>query len=566
MIRKALLVGVSNYEGKLSPLKTPISNIKAIEKILKSNELGCFDNDNVHILTNPDYDDFRDGLSSFFVKPPKGDSLFLLYFSGHGYRDPIGDFYLIPTAAKSEIGNTSIDPDHSKCISSTLLVKYLTELYRDSQRKANVIIILDCCFGESLKQNYLDIVKDIKPKFALLSASGFDEYAFETETVNLSLFTGFIVNGIESGDVDNTSSGEVTVENLYDYLVKSSENFNKNSKEGKIKIDPKIYPSDESIRKLVVIPKLIALSGKDKYLKAVRMRISASKPSNLDWLALETIESAMIANGEITKDEADKIKYEVRSPYRNSKNKEDRFKRFLRNMEIQDYENNHQLIDSVANNLNISNVDDIKKSILKERLEKERNADELKLILQELFVIEKNICEQEIMPIIGELCSFIDFSEDELYEMGKIKREELNRYEKKLEKYSQIYIALHNHHPLSVENIATLKILKEKLGLREEDVKKIQAILESQNNASKESESQNNAKKESQNNAKKESQNNAKKESQNNAKKETEFNLGLIKKFIYKNGNMFLIAMFFGVIILIVSSNLISRKVETEKK
>jgi hypothetical protein len=224
--RYALLVANWNYaDTKLPRLSSPLQDVAALENILRSKEIGFFDD--VQIATNVSSRDMRETLEHFATSKARED-LLLIYFSGHGVRDSVGSFYLAAVDTKTDsLRATGIDPT------------FLQSLLNDTTSKKK-ILLLDCCFaGAVLKGFQFKAAPNVAPQdivgqkdtfegelgLGVITATGSVTFAFEQggsaptrgERVS-SVFTKYLVHGLQTGVVGDSSSDIVRLDDLYDYL------------------------------------------------------------------------------------------------------------------------------------------------------------------------------------------------------------------------------------------------------------------------------------------------------------------------------------------------------------
>ncbi|MEQ8999022.1 MAG: tetratricopeptide repeat protein [Coleofasciculus sp. B1-GNL1-01] len=216
MAKLALLIGISQYEFGLDPLPGSIKDVQAMEKVLRHPERGGFDA--VEVITNPDPQQMREKIEALFADCHK-DDLLLLYFSGHGITDNRGKLYLTsPTTKKTRLAATAIPSDfvHSLMLTSP-------------SRKQ--VMILDCCFSGAFAKGMT-----AKADAAVLTSSGLLEYS--QSGTDLSLYTRFLVEGMETGAADLNKDGIISVDELHEY---AKEKIVQCSTE----IKPEIYPFKE---------------------------------------------------------------------------------------------------------------------------------------------------------------------------------------------------------------------------------------------------------------------------------------------------------------------------------
>jgi len=216
MAKLALLIGISQYEFGLDPLPGSIKDVQAMEKVLRHPERGGFDV--VEVITNPDPQQMREKIEALFADCHK-DDLLLLYFSGHGITDNRGKLYLTsPTTKKTRLAATAIPSDFVHSL-----------MFTSPSRKQ--VVILDCCFSGAFAKGMT-----AKADAAVLTSSGLLEYS--QSGTDLSLYTRFLVEGMETGAGDLNKDGIISVDELHEY---AKEKILQCSTE----IKPEIYPFKE---------------------------------------------------------------------------------------------------------------------------------------------------------------------------------------------------------------------------------------------------------------------------------------------------------------------------------
>lgn len=213
----ALLVGNDDYEDtKLRDLAVPLPDVRALQTVLERTDISAFDR--VDTMINPPLSDVQRAVAALFAKRNR-DDLVLLYFSGHGVRDAAGHLYLA-------LRETEFDLLPGTSVSSTFLKEVM-----DKSRSRRQILILDCChsgaFGRGAK-SATGAVAVTEATFevqgygrAVLTSSGETQLSFEGDQIigdtNRSLFTHYLVEGLESGKAAPEGEETITVEQLYQY-------------------------------------------------------------------------------------------------------------------------------------------------------------------------------------------------------------------------------------------------------------------------------------------------------------------------------------------------------------
>jgi (p)ppGpp synthase/HD superfamily hydrolase/tetratricopeptide (TPR) repeat protein len=195
MAKLALLIGISKYEFGLEPLPASERDVQAMEKVLKHPEMGGFDA--VEVITNPDPQQMREKIEALFSDCQK-DDLLLLYFSGHGITNNRGILYLAtPLTQKNRLAATAIQSD------------FVHDLMASSPSRKQVVI-LDCCFSGAFAKGMT-----AKADAAVLTSSGLLEYSKPGS--DLSVYTRFLVEGIETGAADLDKDSVISVDELHEY-------------------------------------------------------------------------------------------------------------------------------------------------------------------------------------------------------------------------------------------------------------------------------------------------------------------------------------------------------------
>jgi len=210
MAKKALLIGVSQYEAGLPPLAAAPKDVAAMERVLQSPELGAFDE--VKTLIDPDLEKMQTAIDLLFQSCQKGD-LGLLYFSGHGITDDSDRLYLATR-------RTGKDTFRSTAVSAS----FIQGIMRDRGYQRQHVLILDCCYSGAFAEGWLAKSADInlKPQLevegsVVLTSSTSTQKSYEDKEGELSLYTNYIVQGIESGAAESDGDGMISADELHEY-------------------------------------------------------------------------------------------------------------------------------------------------------------------------------------------------------------------------------------------------------------------------------------------------------------------------------------------------------------
>ena len=299
MKKVALLVGVSEYQPGLQPLPSAIEDVRAMQRVLQHPEMGGFDK--VDVLANPNTKEMEIAIYYLFSNRNPED-LVLFYFSGHGVKDQNRNLYLTtPETTKSQRGLV-IPP-------TAVAASYLQTQINDS-RSEHEVIILDCCYSGAIAKGLttkdeggIDIEAELGGKGrAILTSSTSVQSSFQQEGT-LSIYTQYLVEGIETGAADSDNDGRISVDELHQYASKKVQ-------QASPAMTPQFYPVKEGYKIY------LARSPQDdpllKYRKAVQKRAKKAKFTIIGRRILNHLR----INLGLTASEAEAIEAEVLKPYK----------------------------------------------------------------------------------------------------------------------------------------------------------------------------------------------------------------------------------------------------------
>ncbi len=313
MAKFALLIGVSEYSEGLRPISSAILDVEAMRRVLEHPDMGAFDQ--VTVLPNPDKGSMEKAVDDLFADRQK-DDLVLLYFSGHGLKDQNARFFLsTKDTGRDQKGNFS----RATALAATKLQEYITDSHSKRQ-----IIILDCCFSGALVQGMpikgeFNIQEELGGKGrAILTSSSPIEYSFESEDNDLSIYTKYLVEGIETGAADQDGDQLISVNELHEY---ASERV----KEAAPAMTPKFYLSLEGEDTIYLAKSPLAANDpKFKYRKIVEDIIKKWNDEDIkdycfkeeDFSAADraVLDATIIDQLNLSPDEARTIETEVLNP------------------------------------------------------------------------------------------------------------------------------------------------------------------------------------------------------------------------------------------------------------
>ncbi|MCC5638619.1 SUMF1/EgtB/PvdO family nonheme iron enzyme [Nostoc sp. CHAB 5844] len=307
MAKVALLIGISEYqEPTLAPLPNAVNDVEAMQRVLLNPEMGGFDD--VKVLKNPQRQEMEDAIYNLCGDRQKED-LLLFYFSGHGITIGSGDFYFSSSITKKNKG-TLVLPT---AVAATSVHRYMN----DSKSKRQVVI-LDCCFSAAFAKGLttkdsgnIDLQQQLGGEGrAILTATTSTQYAFESDGLDLSIYTHYLVEGIEKGAADKDEDGLIAVDELHDYAKSKVQ-----------EASPAMTPELYYIKKGE--PIILAKSPKDdpqlKYRKEVE-KIALEDEGEISGVKRISL-NVLRNNWGLSVDDTNAIEFEVFEPYRKRQEK-----------------------------------------------------------------------------------------------------------------------------------------------------------------------------------------------------------------------------------------------------
>ncbi|OYD94031.1 hypothetical protein CDG76_19010 [Nostoc sp. 'Peltigera membranacea cyanobiont' 210A] len=301
MVKVALLIGVGEYESGLTPLPAAAKDVEAMHRVLLHPEMGGFDD--VTPLINPRRQAMEEAIETLFAGRQK-DDLVLLFFSGHGIKDEGGRLYFATR-------NTRKNEKGGLVQATAVSANFVQEIMRTKGRSKRQVVILDCCFSGAFAEDMLvrddgsvDVMNQLGGEGrAVLTSSTSTQYSFEQKESNLSIYTRYLVEGIETGAADTNDNGVITVDELHEYARKKV-------RETAPTMSPEIYPIREGYT--IVLAKAPLGDPKLRYRKEVERFSRAAEISPIGRKALEELQVKLKLSSEI----ATAIENEALQPYR----------------------------------------------------------------------------------------------------------------------------------------------------------------------------------------------------------------------------------------------------------
>ena len=237
--RHALIIANDRYADQgLKQLRAPAQDAAALAGVLRDPQIGDFE---VEVVRNASADHMRRRIQGFFNDRRRDDTL-VLHFSCHGLKSESGELYFAAGDTEPRLLDATAVPAQfvHRCMSRT--------------RAGRTVLFLDCCYGGAFSRGssavrasgdvgVLESFADGKPAggrgWAVITASNSMEYAFEgnelTENAGPrpSVFTHAVVQGLETGEADRDADGEISLDDLYEYVFEHVQGQNPHQTPGK---------------------------------------------------------------------------------------------------------------------------------------------------------------------------------------------------------------------------------------------------------------------------------------------------------------------------------------------
>ena len=422
MSRKvALLIGVSEYGEDIPSLSAPLNDVAAMKRVLENPEMGGFDE--ITIRINPDPTAMRLAVQQVFASRRK-DDLVLLFFSGHGITDDNNKLYLATKGTSKDFYKATSVP-----------ASFIQDVSLESYAKRQAII-LDCCYSGAFAEGWQtkNVGLDFKQELGgegrvVLTSSTATQTSFQQEGEELSLYTKYFVEGIETGAADRDEDGKIHAHELHDYAKTKVQ-------EEKPKQKPGIILDKEGFN--ILLSQAPVNDPELDFRKLVEQYASQGEISSYRRETLKIKQEEY----NLTNEKADEIIHSVLEPFR------------LHSVNLEKYRQNYR-----------KQVED--------RYPLDRTlAQDMKDWGQQVLGLQ----DEELDQIEQDINTEKEAQQQHQQEIQQKKKEE---YSHKLKQYQQEFLqAVEREYPLSNNACDRIHIRQQSLGLRDEDIKPIeQAIL-----------------------------------------------------------------------------------------
>lgn len=301
MSKVALLIGVTDYQAGLTPLPGAERDVQALHQVLKAPEIGGFDQ--IKPLINPEPQEMQEEIEALFRDRDR-DDLVLLFFSGHGIKDDSGRLYFATRKTRKT-------PRGELVKSTAVPASFVHEIMSNSRSKRQVIV-LDCCFSGAFAEDMrakddgrVDVQKQLGGEGrAVLTSSTSTQYSFEQENADLSVYTRYLIEGLETGAADEDNDGAIAVDELHEYAKQRVQ-------ETAPAMKPEIFTFKEGFR--IKLAQAMVGDPKVRYRREVARFTERGEISDIARLALEARRQGL----GLSREEATAIESEVLLPSRN---------------------------------------------------------------------------------------------------------------------------------------------------------------------------------------------------------------------------------------------------------
>lgn len=319
MAKVALLIGVSDYGNGLTSLPGTQTDIQEMQRVLQNPKVSRFDA--VDLLSNPDPFEMQLAIEKLFSENRSLDDLILLYFSGHGVKADDGTLHFATRVTQKN--------QQGRIFTSTAVSSNFIQTCMSQSRSKRQVLILDCCFSGALANDMkakqaIDEAIDVKAQLggegrAVLTSSTATQVSYEQE--GISIYTRYLVQGLETGAADRDSNGQITIDELHEYAKEKVQ-------EAAPTMQPEIYAVREGYKILIAQapqddPKLIYRRELDERAKPKRGKLSPIDHRAFNYRRRELGLSAQ---------EAEQITNEVLQPYQEFWEKLNEFEQAVKEM------------------------------------------------------------------------------------------------------------------------------------------------------------------------------------------------------------------------------------------
>jgi hypothetical protein len=233
--RLALVIG-NNYPNSGKELKFAVADALKMKDVLTNKDICGF---KVDLLIDKTSNEAFTKLDELLTDAHQ-DDLILIYFSGHGKKDPNNDklYLLFKNTNEKLLNSSAISFDSiNNCLKSP------------SALKASIVIVLDCCYSGAagIRGADLDVMEALEkpsgPGTVILISTGStgSSNAKEEEKLGHGVFTYYLIEGLEKGYADQDHNGYISIDDLYEYAYYNTKENSSQSPARKGSVEGNIF-------------------------------------------------------------------------------------------------------------------------------------------------------------------------------------------------------------------------------------------------------------------------------------------------------------------------------------
>jgi predicted Ser/Thr protein kinase len=217
MARRCLIVANQYYQDPaFDELPGASEDANSLFEVLANPKIGAFE---ITVVSDASSTLFRRSIELFFQQTDRDDLLWL-HISCHGMKNRENRLFMIASDTEKEfLASTGVD------------CTFISDQVEGS-RSSQVVVFLDCCYSGAYSRGLRtrsgqDLV-DVAEAFCgrgrvVITASNALQFSHEStitsrNTVEPSIFTKAIVDGLRTGKADLDCDGRISVDELYEYV------------------------------------------------------------------------------------------------------------------------------------------------------------------------------------------------------------------------------------------------------------------------------------------------------------------------------------------------------------
>jgi len=169
--------------------------------------------DGLSSLLTPTFSNILANIKLISETAEENENIFF-YFAGHG-KDINGEPVLLPSDYRDQAG-----------LKTAIKIEDVKKELANSKAKFKLLVFDSCHSGAvkgreesgTMSPSMFDAINDVPEGFAIISACGLNQKSFENEKLQHGVFTFHLLEGVK-GKADANGNGEITVNELYDYVT-----------------------------------------------------------------------------------------------------------------------------------------------------------------------------------------------------------------------------------------------------------------------------------------------------------------------------------------------------------